>query len=130
MSYFIQAMDRAHRIGQKRTVNVYRLISQGSLEEKIMRLQMFKSQNADAVIGEQNRSLASMATEQLLDLLTVDNNGPSSASGANSQKMKNKNPKKSSPNADQLPLDLPALWDQSQYEDAFDFNKFLKSMQR
>jgi len=32
----LQAMDRAHRIGQKRTVNVYRLIAQGTLEEKIM----------------------------------------------------------------------------------------------
>ena len=32
----IQAMDRAHRIGQKRVVNVYRLITRGTLEEKIM----------------------------------------------------------------------------------------------
>ena len=29
-------MDRAHRIGQKKTVNVYRLIAQASLEERIM----------------------------------------------------------------------------------------------
>ena len=33
---FLQAMDRAHRIGQKKTVNVYRLIAQASLEERIM----------------------------------------------------------------------------------------------
>lgn len=32
----LQAMDRAHRIGQKNTVNVYRLITRGTLEEKIM----------------------------------------------------------------------------------------------
>lgn len=32
----LQAMDRAHRIGQKRVVNVYRLITKGTLEEKIM----------------------------------------------------------------------------------------------
>jgi len=32
----LQAMDRAHRLGQKRVVNVYRLITRGSLEEKIM----------------------------------------------------------------------------------------------
>lgn len=29
-------MDRAHRIGQKKVVNVYRLITRGTLEEKIM----------------------------------------------------------------------------------------------
>ena len=33
----LQAMDGAHRIGQKRVVNVYRLITKGTLEEKIMR---------------------------------------------------------------------------------------------
>lgn len=32
----LQAMDRAHRIGQKNVVNVYRLVSRGTLEEKIM----------------------------------------------------------------------------------------------
>ena len=32
----LQAMDRAHRIGQRRVVNVYRLVTRGTLEEKIM----------------------------------------------------------------------------------------------
>lgn len=32
----LQAMDRAHRLGQKKVVNVYRLITRGTLEEKIM----------------------------------------------------------------------------------------------
>lgn len=32
----LQAMDRAHRIGQRRVVNVYRLITRHTLEEKIM----------------------------------------------------------------------------------------------
>jgi len=36
----LQAMDRAHRIGQRRTVNVYRLITRGTLEEKVMHLQV------------------------------------------------------------------------------------------
>lgn len=32
----LQAMDRAHRLGQRRVVNVYRLITRATLEEKIM----------------------------------------------------------------------------------------------
>lgn len=32
----LQAMDRAHRLGQRKVVNVYRLITRGTLEEKIM----------------------------------------------------------------------------------------------
>jgi len=37
----LQAMDRAHRLGQKKVVNVYRLITKGTLEEKIMGLVPF-----------------------------------------------------------------------------------------
>jgi TATA-binding protein-associated factor len=33
----MQAMDRAHRIGQKKVVNVYRIVTRGTLEEKILR---------------------------------------------------------------------------------------------
>jgi len=33
----LQAMDRAHRLGQKKTVNVYRLVTRGTLEEKILK---------------------------------------------------------------------------------------------
>ena len=38
----IQAMDRAHRIGQKKVVNVYRLVTRGTLEEKILKYALYK----------------------------------------------------------------------------------------
>ena len=63
-----QAMDRAHRLGQKRTVNVYRLLTRGTLEERIMGLQRFKLDVASAVVNTDNASLGSMGTSQILDL--------------------------------------------------------------
>lgn len=53
----LQAMDRAHRLGQKRTVNVYRILTRGTLEERIMSLQAFKQDVAAAVINADNVSL-------------------------------------------------------------------------
>jgi TATA-binding protein-associated factor len=64
----VQAMDRAHRLGQKKVVNVHRLIMQGTLEEKVMSLQRFKVSVANAVINAENASLKTMNTDQLLDL--------------------------------------------------------------
>ena len=46
----LQAIDRAHRIGQVRTVNVYRLILRDTLEQKIMSLQSFKKNLAKNLI--------------------------------------------------------------------------------
>jgi SNF2 family DNA or RNA helicase len=58
-------MDRAHRIGQRRVVNVYRLITRHTLEEKIMSLQRFKIHTARTVISADNASLQTMATDQV-----------------------------------------------------------------
>ncbi|KAI3845727.1 hypothetical protein MKX03_007435, partial [Papaver bracteatum] len=65
-----QAMDRAHRLGQHRVVNVHRLIMRGTLEEKVMSLQRFKVFVANAVINAENTSMKTMNTDQLLDLFT------------------------------------------------------------
>ncbi|ORZ33534.1 hypothetical protein BCR44DRAFT_1438168 [Catenaria anguillulae PL171] len=75
----LQAMDRAHRLGQKRVVNVYRLIARGTLEEKIMGLQRFKMHIAGQVVNQQNAALDSMETDQLLDLFNVAGTMPSAA---------------------------------------------------
>ena len=60
-------MDRAHRIGQRRVVNVYRLITRHTLEEKIMSLQRFKLYTARTVISADNASMQTMATDQVGD---------------------------------------------------------------
>lgn len=59
-------------VGQKRVVNVYRLITRGTLEEKIMGLQKFKMSIANTVISQDNASLQSMGTDQLLNLFSLD----------------------------------------------------------
>jgi SNF2-related domain/Helicase conserved C-terminal domain len=48
-----QAIDRSHRIGQTRTVNAYRLIAPGTVEEKIWDLQQRKAQTIADVLGEE-----------------------------------------------------------------------------
>lgn len=47
-----QAIDRSHRIGQTRTVNAYRLVTPGTVEEKIWELQQKKSQQISDILGE------------------------------------------------------------------------------
>lgn len=62
-----QAIDRSHRIGQTQTVNAYRLISPGTVEEKIWDLQQSKAQTIADVLGEEGfaRSLSKTDLEYL-----------------------------------------------------------------
>ena len=47
-----QAIDRTHRIGQRRNVMVYRMVATGTIEEKVMALQKRKAELFDSVLGE------------------------------------------------------------------------------
>ncbi|MEY4917411.1 MAG: hypothetical protein RL616_1324 [Verrucomicrobiota bacterium] len=62
-----QAIDRSHRIGQTQTVNAYRLIAPGTVEEKIWELQQSKAQTIADVLGEEGfaRSLTAVDLEYL-----------------------------------------------------------------
>ncbi|PXV91838.1 SNF2 family DNA or RNA helicase [Lachnotalea glycerini] len=64
-----QATDRAHRIGQKNVVSVFKLITKNTIEEKILNLQELKRDLADKVISEEGVSSASLDKKDLLELL-------------------------------------------------------------
>ena len=49
-----QATDRAYRMGQQKSVQVYKLIVKDSVEEKIMKLQEKKSALSSLVVGKEN----------------------------------------------------------------------------
>jgi hypothetical protein len=65
-----QAIDRSHRIGQTQTVNAYRLISPGTVEEKIWELQQSKAQTIADVLGEEG--FARSLTKADLDYLFAE----------------------------------------------------------
>ncbi|WP_251859583.1 DEAD/DEAH box helicase [Clostridium sp. Marseille-Q2269] len=61
-----QASDRAHRIGQKKTVEIIRLIAKGTIEEKIYKVQQKKKEIIDRVIDK------NIGEELLLSSMTQD----------------------------------------------------------
>lgn len=67
-----QATDRAHRIGQTKNVFVYRFITKGSVEEKIMKLKERKRSLVDSVISVERNIGKSLTYEDIKDILSVD----------------------------------------------------------
>ncbi|MEM6878616.1 MAG: C-terminal helicase domain-containing protein, partial [Bacteroidota bacterium] len=63
-----QASDRAHRIGQQRPVTVYRLVAEGTIEEKIVQLHREKRDLADSLLAGTEAS-GKLDADQLLDLI-------------------------------------------------------------
>ena len=130
----LQAMDRAHRLGQKRTVNVFRLLTKGTLEEKVMSLQRFKLDVANAVVNSDNMSLAAMDTGQMLELFTAEKgakggasderrNAPAGGAGAAAADAVAGGLK-------QALTGLDDLWDESQYKEEFALEGFIKSLNK
>ena len=66
-----QAQDRAYRIGQQRTVNVYRLICKGTLEEKILRRQELKRKLAASIVPDGYGNMGDLSREELLGLFSL-----------------------------------------------------------
>ena len=64
-----QATDRAHRIGQKNVVTVYRLIMKDTIEERIILLQNKKKELADQLLNSDSLSTPKLSKEELLELL-------------------------------------------------------------
>jgi non-specific serine/threonine protein kinase len=65
-----QAVDRAHRIGQNKTVSVYRLVTEDSVEQKIMALKEKKSKLVDALVNENGLSTLKLAKADLESLFS------------------------------------------------------------
>ncbi|MFD2935712.1 DEAD/DEAH box helicase [Spirosoma flavum] len=64
-----QAIDRAHRIGQKKTVFTYKFIAKNTVEEKILSLQRAKQQLAGSLITTEENFMKSLTKEDIMVLL-------------------------------------------------------------
>ncbi len=65
-----QATDRAHRIGQQRVVNSYKLIARGTVEEKILSLQNKKRDLLKVALGSEQQFTDKLSWDELQELLT------------------------------------------------------------
>lgn len=66
-----QASDRAYRIGQKYSVQVYKLIMRNTIEERIQYLQQMKKELADIFVEENEANIMAMEKDQILELLKI-----------------------------------------------------------
>ena len=71
MSAENQATDRTHRIGQKKHVQVYKLITKNSIEERIYELQQKKSDLVNEVLSTQSRFINKLTKEDIMNLFEI-----------------------------------------------------------
>ena len=67
-----QATDRAHRIGQKNVVEVIKLITKGTIEEKIFKLQNKKKELSESIISTKETFINSLSKEEIMELFSLD----------------------------------------------------------
>ncbi|GJQ08908.1 hypothetical protein GpartN1_g699.t1 [Galdieria partita] len=125
----MQAMDRAHRIGQTRTVNVFKLITKGTLEEKIMKLQEMKTAVAESIVNRDNSSLQDLDTSQLLELFQFDSSDQQDTMEVKNDTESYHSSLKAGGPWESVLRTLPDLWDEEQYTSEFDWNMFVQSIQ-
>ena len=63
-----QAMDRAHRIGQTKSVNVHKLACRGTIEERVLALQERKKAIFDAVVSDSAEGMKGLTWEDVQSL--------------------------------------------------------------
>nr|CAD7459038.1 unnamed protein product [Timema tahoe] len=72
----LQAMSRVWRDGQSHSVHIYRLLTAGTIEEKIFQRQISKSGLSEAVVDPSNINVNKIADHELKDLFTLHEHCP------------------------------------------------------
>lgn len=67
-----QATDRAHRIGQTRTLSVYSLVTESTLEDHIVVMHKSKRDLAGIITGDSEAALARLGDDELFDIISLD----------------------------------------------------------